>query len=304
MNLKLKIPFFNKNKNTDSANDGKELHNFYLETGHSGFSEESLREPIVSQQTREMIKYLDKPTKFIGVDGTTRYERHLDVYGVPNRPFYDEPSEILNTEELLKISNDWITNNIDKLNRDTKDLSFPSFKESLDLERDNEIKKDERLRNVYLKKRLARESRKEKKNALFLEKRERKAELERIRIEEENNPNKKYVDLALEIINRAEIIIKSNHNRLQYSINYTSHEKTFNLNFKPKYEEFQTHIIYDAEIKITETNTQHYDDNLIYYYLTDNQSELLTKRIAKRTKRIKKKTLYDMFDTFGMNEEK
>jgi len=309
MNLKIKIPFFNKNKKTysDCVEDVREMDSFYMETGHSGFTEEALSRPLVSQQTRDIIT-----TKLVGTDEILAFKK--------------KQSEELETEELLRGAKDWITNNIEKVNRDTsKDLSFPSFKESLDLEREDETLKDERLRNVYLKKRVRREMRKEEKESLMIKKLDRKRNLILEKEAEDNNPNKRYVEMSLSIINKADVITRHNNSYTIYTIKYISNDKKFILTFTPQYKEY-THYddrhlsidigrclpyepyehriesLQDGRISINETETQHCLTNLANYNLTERQSNMLNSAINKRLNHIKRHTLYEMFKSLDMNK--
>lgn len=321
MNLKLKIPFFNREQKTYSecVEDIRESDSFYMETGHSGFSEEALREPLISQQTRDIIN----PTKLISTDDLLEY-----------RKYHQRQSEVLETEELLRVSKDWITNNIEKVNRDkSKDLSFPSFKESLDSEREDEALKDKRLRDVYLKKRVRREMRKEEKVALIKKKKEKKENLRYQKEAEaralENNPNKKYVEIALVIIKQANIISSNRNNYTTYNIKYKSNGKHFILSFIPQYTQYHydeedydigymemsnnrmrsgipshREEVYKGRISINEIETEHCGLPLANYELLESQSNMLSKAIKKRFSHIKRRTLYEMFETLDMNKKK
>lgn len=316
MNLKIKIPFFNKNKKTysDCVEDVRESDSFYIETGHSGFSEEALSQPLVSQQTRALIKGISPSSNLMD------YKSLVDEYGIPNSPFYAKQPD---TEELLMVANNWITDNIERLNRDkSKDLSFPSFKESLDLEREDETLKDERLRNVYLKKRVRREMRKEEKEALRIKKLDRKRNLILEKEAEDNNSNKRYVEMSLSIINKADVITRHNNSYTVYTIKYISNDKKFILTFTPQYKEY-THYddrhlsidigrcipyehriesLQDGRISINETETEHCLTNLVNYNLTERQSNMLNSAINKRLNHIKRHTLYEMFKNLDMNK--
>ena len=334
MNFKMKIPFFNKNKRTysDCVEDVRESDSFYMETGHSGFTEEALSHPLVTQKTRDMIT--EAKTKLVGTDDILAYRSSIDEYGIPNTPFYAQQEP----EEILKMTNEWVMDNIEKVNRDKSlDLSFPSFKESLDLEREDETLKEERLRNVYLKKRVRREMRKEEKEALRISKSDKKKNLFYKKLAEirdlNHNPNKRYVEMALSIINKADIISRNNGSVLNFNIKYKSKGKHFLLKFIPQYIEhhYDDNDSYDTgfigmemeslnrmsrgvpshrkEIHkgtflINEIETEHCGLTLVNHELIESQSIMLNKAINKRLSHIKRHTLYEMFETLDMNKEK
>jgi hypothetical protein len=320
MKIKLNIPFFNKRKTfSECVEDIRESDNFYMETGHSGFSQQVLREPLVSQQTRHM---LNGKTNGLYLGGQL-------VSEIPTVPFYDRDNNpIPDIEEVLETTNEWVQNVISKHNppKDNIDLSFPTFKESLDLKKEDESIKDARLRAVYLKKRVRREMRKEKKREEYLLRQSKKTRLRdskaTIELENNDNPNKKYVDLSLKIINESKIIDRHNNNGQKfYIIKFETKGKYFELKFMPQYKYYDYDSGYpsdydhryggferergmsienvlDGEIIINEIKTENYNTNLIHYSISEYQSNYLNKAIKKRTNHIKRRTLYEIFENF------
>jgi hypothetical protein len=214
-------------------------------------------------------------------------------------------------DSTLSIIDDWMNDKINSVN-DFTDLSFPTFVES-------EKKSNERLKSVYLEKRSKRNLKKEQKKLRVQKALDKKNKI--------NVKKERYVKLVIEIIKNAKIISCKRSRGLPtfYSIDFNLNNHDYLLIYQPKYTDYRKEIDHEANwdyddewhdneylykkvpveykaiIKVEE-KTNHYDNGICRYEVSNKQNERIINAINKRNKQLKNSKIYYMFESFKLNE--